>query len=342
MCLGARPVTELWSGPADVDEGALRLGDELGSGGQGRVLRVADHPGLVFKQYKVRGADPAALRLLVDMPAQLQTAERELLYGQTCWPLARVFNQAQLSGFLMREIPGRFFGTNSVGSKKLRELQYLVYPRKPLWGDIVPPAGVATEIRIEVAREFTKLIATLHSRGLVIGDVSMSNVLWTGADGGAVTTCLLDCDGIRKLGSRPVLPQADTLDWDDPLQPRSGPDLDTDRYKLALLVGRVLTMSPYIRPGDLLPLLSGVPERAAARLTALWQQAAGKYGTRPAAAQWLLALTNRDDILLAPPGSVRQRPALPQQPLEGPAASRPVIKLPPYTGSNSASKPPGT
>ncbi len=335
-------MSQPWSGPTDVDEATLRLGDELGSGGQGRVLRVADHPDLVFKQYKVGGADAVALKFLVDMPAQLQPAEREPLYGQTCWPLARVFNKGQLSGFLMQEIPGRFIGTNSAGSKKLRELQYLVYQRKPMWGDIVPEAGVATEIRIEVAREFTKLIATLHGRGLVIGDVSMSNVLWTGAAGGAVTIFLLDCDGIRKLGSRPVLPQADTLDWNDPLQPPTGPDLDTDRYKLALLVGRVLTMSPYIRPGDPLPLLPGVPGRAAEQLTALWRQAAGKYGTRPAASRWLLALSNRNEISLPPPGLVRQRPSLPQQPLEGPAAPRPVIKLSPYIGSNPAPKPPGT
>ena len=323
--------TQPWSGPTDVDEATLRLGDELGSGGQGRVLRVTDHPGLAFKQYKVGGADPAALKLLVDIPAQLQPADRDSLYAQTSWPLARVFNKGQLSGFLMQEIPGRFFGANSAGSKKLRELQYLVYPRKPLWGDIVPDAGVPAATRVEVAREFTKLINTLHGRGLVLGDVSMSNVLWTGTDGGAVTIFVIDCDGIRKLGSRPVLPQADTLDWNDPHQPPSGPDLDTDRYKLALLVGRVLTMSPYIRPGDQLSLLSGVPDQAATRLSAHWQQAAGKYGTRPAASQWLMALSNRNDIPLQPWGKVRPRdPGLPQQELEDPTASRPVIKVTPH------------
>jgi hypothetical protein len=323
--------TKPWSGPTDVDEATLRLGDELGSGGQGRVLRVTDHPGLVFKQYKMVGADPAALKLLVDLPAQLPPADHDSLYAQTSWPLARVFSKGKLSGFLMQEIPGRFFGTNSAGSKKLRELQYLVYPRKPLWGDIVPDAGVPADTRVEVAREFTKLIGTLHGRGLVIGDMSMSNLLWTGTGGAAVTIFVIDCDGIRRLGSGPVLPQADTLDWNDPLQPASGPDLDTDRYKLALLIGRVLAMSPYIRPGDQLSLLPGIPDQVATRLAAHWQQAAGKYGTRPPASQWLMALSNRNDIPVQPWGKVRPRdPGLPERELEDPTASRPVIKLPPY------------
>lgn len=335
-------MTQPWSGPADVDEATLRLGDELGSGGQGRVLRVPGHPGLVFKQYKVPGADPAALKLLVDLPAQLQQPDRDLLYGQTSWPLARVFNKGQLSGFLMQEIPGRFFGANSAGNKKLRELQYLVYQRKPMWGDIVPAAGVSAATRIEVAREFVKLIATLHGRGLVIGDVSMANVLWTGAGGGAATIFVIDCDGIRKLGSRPVLPQADTLDWDDPRQPPSGPDLDTDRYKLALLVGRVLSMSPYIRPAAPLPFVPDVPAQAAARLTALWNQAAGAYGSRPAANEWLMALSNRQEIALPPLPAVRQRPVLPQRPLEDPTAPRPVIKLPPYGGTGPMPSQPGS
>jgi hypothetical protein len=334
-------VTQAWPGPQEIDEATLKLGDELGSGGQGRVLRVLSHPGLVYKQYKVPGADPAALKLLVDMPAQMQQDERESLYTQTSWPLARVFNKGVLSGLLMQEIPGEFSGANSAGSMKLRELQYLVYPRKPMWGDIVPVAGVSAEVRMEVVREFVTLVTTLHGKGLVIGDVSMSNVLWTDAGGGTVSIFLIDCDGIRKLGARPVLPQAETLDWNDPLQPQTGPDLDTDRYKVALLVGRVLTMSPYVRPGDPLPFVKGVPEPIAARLMELWKKTTGSYGTRLAANQWLLALSSRQEILLPPLPPKRQVPTLPRKPLDGdPTAPRPVIKLRPY-GTGPVPRPPG-
>lgn len=63
-------------------------------------------------------------------------------------------------------------------------------------------------------------MALLHTKALIIGDVSMNNVLWAGAGGQPATIFLIDCDGIRKLGQRPVLPQADTPDWHDHDQPK--------------------------------------------------------------------------------------------------------------------------
>jgi len=335
-------VTPPWPGPADVDESALRVGEELGSGGQGTVYRVdgqyreEGQPGLVFKRYKVTGADADALKILVDLPGQLQPSERDRLHLRTAWPLARVYSKGLLSGFLMQEIPDRFTAANDAGGVKLRELQYLVYPRKPLWGQIVPPSGVSAQTRIDVAREFTYLVSLLHARALIIGDVSIRNVLWTGTDGAPATIFLIDCDGIRKLGSRPVLTQAETLDWNDPQQPASGPNLDTDRYKLALLAGRVLSVSAYARPGEPLSLVPGIPDRIAVRVTAAWQRAAGPQGSRPDTAQWAMALSDREEIVLAPPPPVRQPPALPRQPLEGGEQARPVIQLRPAHGGGQS------
>lgn len=329
-----------WPGPADVDEASLNVGAELGSGGQGTVYQVDGQPGVVFKRYKVTGANPDALKILVDLPGQLQPSERARLHASTAWPLARVYSKGQLSGFLMQEIPGRFTAANDAGGIKLRELQFLVYPRKPLWGEIVPPAGVSVQTRIGVAREFTHLVSLLHGKALIVGDVSIRNVLWTGTDGTPVTIFLIDCDGIRKLGSRPVLTQAETLDWNDPQQPASGPNLDTDRYKLALLVGRVLSVSAYARPGEPLSLVAGIPGLVAARVSAAWQRAGGPQGSRPDPAQWAMALSDREEIVLAPPPPVRQPPALPRQPLEGqPGQARPVIQLRPDPGGPIQSPP---
>jgi hypothetical protein len=330
-----------WPGPADVDEQTLKLGPELGSGGQGRVLRVEGHATpLVFKQYKMTGADPGALKTLVDLPATLQPSERDHLHTRAAWPLARVFSNGQLRGFLMQEIPAGFFGANIAGTTKLRELQYLVYPRKPAWGQIVPESGVGAKTRLEVASEFARLLTVLHRMGLVLGDVSTANLLWAGTDDEPTAVFLIDCDGIRKLGMRPVFPQADTLDWNDPLQPPAGPDLDTDRYKLALLAGRVLTIGKDLRPGDPLNPVPGLPDRVVARVTTLWQRAAGPRGTRPDAIQWTMALSNRDEIALKPPGPVRPRPNLPRKRLDGdPTIIRPEIKLPPHP-AKPAPKPP--
>lgn len=319
-------------GHADVEEGSLQLGDELGRGGQGRVLQVLGRPvPLVFKQYIVSGADPAALQNLVDMPSSLRPLERDRLLEQAAWPLARVIRKGSLRGFLMQPIPDDFHARNGAGDLKTRELQYLLYAPKPMWGGIVP-ADVTIETRLAVATEFTRLMWLLHGRSLVFGDVSMNNVLW--ATGGSARIFVIDCDGIRKVGSGPVLPQAETPDWDDPHQPQGGPDLDTDRYKLALLVGRVLCAKAYIRPGPELPLLPGVPDVIAGKVGVLWRQAAGTRGARPDAGQWLMALAGRAEIPIAPLTSVRKRMQIPTQELEG-AGDRPVIKLPPSKGPTS-------
>jgi len=272
----------------DVEESKLQLGKELGVGGQGRVVQVLGQPtAIVFKRYIVGGADSSALKTLVDLPTSLPLLERDRLLRLSAWPLARVMQHGRLSGFLMQAIPERFFAANSRGTTKARELQYLLYERKPAWGDIVPE-DVDVETRLEVASECAKLIHLLHSRSLVIGDVSMSNVLW--APGVPASVFLIDCDGIRKLGSRPVLRQAETLDWEDPQQSAGGPDLDTDRYKLALLVGRVLCAAPYLRPGSDLDLVPNVPTDVAVKVRGLWALAAGPRGSRPDAGHWVEAL----------------------------------------------------
>jgi hypothetical protein len=318
-------VTATWPGGQDIDESALRLGEELGRGGQGRVIRVeSPGTGFVYKQYIVPGANSAALKGLVDLPGTLQPTERQRLDRQTAWPLARVLKGGVLSGFLMGEIPAEFLGLNSAGNSKLRELQFLLYEPKPMWGDIVP---LDTDGRVEVARECVALFRLMHSKSLVIGDVSMNNLLW--APGDPPSVFLLDCDGIRRLGASPVLAQAATPDWDDPQQPASGADLDTDCYKLALLVGRVLTRQADLRPGSHLPLLPGVPDRVAAEVRVRWKEAAGPRGTRPDAVQWQLALSDRGEIMLPTPPPIRTRSAVPiTVDVEQPRGARGSIPLP--------------
>lgn len=236
--------------------------------------------------------------------------------------VARVLNKGTLSGFIMREIPARFFGTSAAGRAKLRELQYLLYARKPAWGDIVP---LDVERRIVLAKEFGFLVRLLHDQRLVIGDISMSNLLWS--DDGGPGVFLLDCDGVRRLGTSPVLRQAETLDWEDPQLPPTGLDLASDRYKLALVIGRMLSRTPDLHPSPELPLLPGVPDRVAEAVTQMWRLAAGPRAQRPDAQQWLMALSGRGEITLPAPPPVRSRPSIPLAELEGQPTRRGSISL---------------
>jgi hypothetical protein len=125
-----------------------------------------------------------------------------------------------------------------------------------------------------------------------------------------------------------VLHQAETTDWTDPHAVKTGLDLDSDRYKLALVMGRVLTRTADLHPGSPLPLLPGVPDRIAGRVSELWMQAAGPRGNRPDAQQWLMALSARGEVALPVPPPIRKRPAIPLAELESSSEHRRYIPLP--------------
>jgi DNA-binding helix-hairpin-helix protein with protein kinase domain len=311
-----------WPDGSDVRLHDLRLGGELGTGGQGKVhALLGEGDGYVYKEYIASGVNGAALKRLVELPAEMSQTDRGALLRQAAWPLARVVDGAAVKGFIMRKVPQEFYG-RTASKPRLREVQYLLYEPKAMWGDIAPPGA---EGRLGIARNIVALFRLLHARRLVVGDVSMNNLLWSPA--GAVF--LLDCDGIRETGAKPVLQQPFTPDWDDPQQPSTGPDLDTDRYKLAMLVARILTRTSALRPGDPVRFVDGVPERIAGEVSARFADAAGPRGVRPDAAHWARALDERGVIELGPLPPVRKPPSLPQAPLDGRRGERPVIHLPP-------------
>jgi len=286
------PVTALAQGavapaPTDQEEAVLTIGRTLGVGAEGKVFELPSLVGAhAYKQYLRPGADPVALQRLVDFPATLDFADREFLVRQTAWPLARVMAGGRLRGFIMQQIPERFCGRNAAGTPTNRSLMYLLHPPKPLWGDITPPAVRA---RLEIAREMVSLLAFLNSNSMIVGDISMSNFLWSVDPRPAVF--LIDCDGVRRLGRRPVHDQQrNTPGWLDPML--SGPqaarplDLDSDRYKCALLAGRVLSASAYAEPPQELDLIPGIPGDVAQGVADLWRQAGRARGSRPDATQW--------------------------------------------------------
>ncbi|MBW8485530.1 hypothetical protein [Actinomadura parmotrematis] len=299
----------------------------LGEGGQGVITRVPGAERLVYKEYVAHWAprvDAAALADLIDFGRSLPPAERALL-DHCAWPLARVVHNGAVTGFLMPEVPADL-RVPIGGKNRLIELQYLTHTPNWAWKHLHQPdiAG-----RVEIARRAVELIGFFHGRGLILGDISSRNLLWR--PGAPYRVHLLDCDGTRRHGSAPVLPQAHSPDWNDPLQRASGPDLDTDRYKTALLVGRVLTREKHLRPGDELAPFGPLEERLLRPLAELWKRAAGPVGTRPTVQEWAAALEGRKRIAIPRPVVVRvPEPVLPLAPLGEPArgAGRSTVPAP--------------
>lgn len=260
----------------DVALSELEYAAKLGNGGQGTVFRLVDgtllklyHPGIAVLSDE--------LRRLIDLPV----GRGELSGAPLAWPSGRVFDSGRCVGLLMPEAPARF-ATSMAGQRRLLELQYLLYPRRAMWSDLELPTG---RQRRRIAVAYVELFQVLHRNGVVVGDVSMRNLLWSLAGGPAVFA--IDCDGFRVAGRPPAVRPADTAGWRDPARPRENP-LDTDRYKLALVTLRVLLGNHAVTPEDVcrrefLRRLLGNEVSALAAYAAV-------PGRRPAAECWRAAL----------------------------------------------------
>ncbi|WP_327104883.1 hypothetical protein [Nonomuraea glycinis] len=331
--------------PLDRQHGTLPLEPEhLDKGGQGVVTRVLGPENLVYKGYMPQAGhvNGTALAELVDFGHRRTAGEVGFLLAQCAWPIARVVHEGRVTGFLMPHVPQEFYGQIG-GKRKLVELQYLLYEPNWAWQDLHQPD---VRGRLEIATLAAKMIDLLHTHGWVVGDLSFRNLLWR--PGAPYKVFMLDCDGLRRHGGEPVLRQAHTPDWDDPHQPSSGPELDTDRYKLALLVGRVLTRTASVRPGQEPTLLPSLPDQVLTAVRELFTRAHGPRGSRPSAAEWVQALVGRKRIAVTRPS--RPKPSVPAGPvapinLSG-TGRRSVTVSRPATGSSpllaQPSPPPST
>lgn len=289
-------------------ESDLRLGERLGGGAQGDVYRVAGPQGQVFKRFHQAAVRDISLRSLVKWRSSLAAADRAALDAWAAWPQAEVTRDGvKASGFTMARVPSEF-ELRLAKKTRLRELHFLLYPLKPAWAAV---GVVSAESRLEIAQDLARLVAFLHAHDLVVGDLSATNVLWRVDTPSKVY--LIDTDGCRFRGSKPATEQLDTPDWNDPQAP-GGATLDSDRYKLALAVLRILLADPRVRPEDrpTLPAVAGAALRSAIQRQF---DATATRGSRPSAEDWLDALTTAGDSQ----GPIAS--ALSQQP------RRPLIKV---------------
>jgi hypothetical protein len=285
-----------------VDVRSLTIGEVLGSGGQADVLALENDPSLAFKRYHDPDhpqLNPNALRRLIAARESI-TYDGRAVDEFAAWPTAEVVDRSKTIGLLMRRIPNEFM-LQMGGKTRPAELSYIATPPKPIWGSVKLPD---LRQRIEIVRQFALAMDALHQRSLVLGDVSFLNVLWACRPSPRIM--LLDCDGMRYEGERPVLPQPDSVDWNDPqATPGSEPDLDRDRYKLALAALRVLTTRLDVRPTSK-QSLPEVEQPIRGLCEPLMAKAAGTVGTRPKASEWANALSGREYRPVRPIGPPRK------------------------------------
>jgi DNA-binding helix-hairpin-helix protein with protein kinase domain len=152
---------------------AVRLGKELGRGGEGAVFLVDGATDLVAKVY----LKPPSQARIDKLRSMARGASPDLL-KVAAWPMDLLLDGgSQPRGFLMPRVNGR------------EDLHQLYTPRSRR--RTFPSADFRFLVR--VAANLARAMAQIHARGHVIGDVNHGNAL-VGHDG---TVRLIDCDSIQ-------------------------------------------------------------------------------------------------------------------------------------------------
>lgn len=262
----------------------LALGEELGSGGQGKVYRLPRSPGLVYKAYETSvllQVDRDVLESVVSFPTTLSGKDRADLLARAAWPVDVVDENGALRGFTMPLVPARFHTRIRLSSSyadRLAQTQLLLNTEQFLHDRDI---AVDDQFRLKLLTDVAESLELFHRLGVTVGDFSPNNLLF--ARSGGPRCYFIDCDAMRVDG-RSVLPQIETNDWQVPPggEPLATPQ--SDSYKFALLAVRLFAgdqnsqdPSPVRRAGDQVHDL-------------VVRGLSGRPAQRPDMAQWRLVL----------------------------------------------------
>jgi len=214
------------------------VGKSISQGGVGAIYRTSD-PRWVYKQYHSPDKAPPA-----DKMERLVKVGREVLFTQGLeigaqpessinWPVDIVrAPDRKIVGCVLPAIPDRFFHP-TLGT--VNTLDFLVMLRAN------PPSA---RFRMIVLMRMAEILAFVHAKGLVHGDVNPKNVAWTVDPEPAAY--LIDCDGMVPQNPPPKV-GVGAPNWTDPrVKDRIVPAHDqySDWYCLALAFYRGLLLIP--------------------------------------------------------------------------------------------------
>jgi len=230
--------------------------------GQSVAVRpLREHGGFLVKMYVAPLADQDCRRLdkLIALPAAAGHDDRRLIREHTAWPVARVDSGGTAAvGCVLPVAPDKFRAelrlTPTRTDRRYLDVDWLARPAEVLARRGLTVPGAAERLR--VCRQIIEVAAMLARYNLVYSDWSYSNAFFSLSDWSAY---VIDIDGCaERFGPNVFQPN-----WDDPLTGASAAaDTYTDRYRTALLVGRILTGENH--PARMMHALDRHPDRTLA------------------------------------------------------------------------------
>ena len=205
-----------------VEASTLQLGNDMGSGGQGKVTAIDsggeefDRTPVVLKRYLPAVADwldISVLEDIVNFPLSLEPRYKAWLKESFAWPTRLVEDNGSVCGFLMRAVEPSFyfnFQTRTRGSvQQLASIGFLLNH-----DDYVSTAGlsISERDRLDLLKNLADILSQMHAFGLTIGDFSPKNILFKLSP--SPSCLIIDCDAITLQG-RSALPRIETPDSGD-------------------------------------------------------------------------------------------------------------------------------
>jgi len=246
---------------------------------------------------------------LILWAAALNGSEQAKLQSGTTWPIQFNLLNNQIVGSWMELLPNSFF-RNGNGSGGVLDFEILQAPSPELPNRI---GQISSADRQQIILQYLEIVAFLHERGVVIGDIGWSNAVWSYPD---LNVKLIDCDSMRIRGSAPAAPQGNSAGYElppsFPMKPPSGQGIpETDLLKLGRFVVRTVTgMTDIITSkstlsqcknrltefGAELGMGAGWGLRAA-RLFIRSQDLSGREkGGQPSASEWLALISGQKNF----------------------------------------------
>jgi len=289
---------------------ALKLGKELGAGGEGAVSTIVGSRDMVAKIYhphRLNRALEAKLRTMVANAPHDATRNSKLNHVSIAWPTDIVLDNGTFVGYIMPKIP------------KSDNLYDLLQPQQRT----KQHAQLNHRHLYRTARNLAIAMDAIHQKGYVIGDVNFKNALFN--DNALIT--IVDCDSMQVTDQRGVIHHClvGVPEYTPPeLQ---GKDFATttrtpqhDAFGLAVLIfqllmqgfhpfaGRPTPQAPdveqshiYCLKNRIFPYLAGqlfVPPKAAppyvclpGQLRTLFERAFTQPGSRPTPSDWEHAIS---------------------------------------------------
>ena len=163
----------------------VRIGTELGRGGEATVYSVEGQPALVAKIYHQPPGPDKAEKL-----SQMVRLQSERLLALAAWPVGTLFTPGNrsMAGFLMKNVSG------------LKDI-HLLYNPKTRTREFPPKAN--WRFLIHTASNVARAFSVIHDNAHVIGDVNQSNIRVSLE---TAVVSLVDCDSFQICSNGKVYP----------------------------------------------------------------------------------------------------------------------------------------